>query len=694
MQTQAGDEYIRELANFIRANERGLAESGPVRRRTQYQQSPSYFLSWLSPRKSDIPVLLKTDIHHLFYLFIRLEALGLPVGSLDIHVDSPSRPMSYQNILPDQKNSDTISLRSSLSVVSSFSLGGSWWSRNEPFDIAAELKYIYSCFTKLPALRVGPPTTKVVNELMQDPPGQNAVPLDTFKNLQHVECEDIDPCTLLGWDHLAESLRSLKIRNSGLHDISVVFIGAVIDDQARRQGKASRSRFRHIPQTTILEHPPSLTSEQGPHDNSDPPFSTANTSTSPVSSTAQLSPLKWNFLKYLFLPDNGLTFFPSELIPYLKSLIHLDLSSNLLVSVPAGLGALYNLVSLNLTDNLIDSVLGIYQNLGQILSLNLSCNRLESLCGLERLLALERVDLRHNLVEESAEVGRFAVLPNISQLWVEGNPFVDIEDRYRVNCFDYFWREGKQITLDGTGPTLYERRNLTTQGVPLPAPSFISSSAPVISVEPSTITTFPHPESISPSPSPHLSPLSTPGLGASRKKKSKRIVDLNGDESMETSPSGSRTRTPIIDHQASQDPSDTINATRSSSVAMADGSSHSTPSSPLSPTVGNVEDRPSRRFRHGRHQTEYHPSFTSQSAHTPLSQPHIRSGSAALSSRSERRRVRVSASVFEPAGSDAWSKQLGVADDNVATYRRQMEDLKRDMGESWLKVYNQSQPSP
>jgi len=690
MQTQAGDEYIRELANFIRANERGLAESGPVRRRTQHQQSPSYFLSWLSPSKSDIPVLLKTDTHHLFYLFIRLEALGLPVGSLDIHVDSPSRPMSYQNILPDQKNSDTISLRSSLSVVSRFSLGASWWSRNEPFDIAADLKYIYSCFTKLPALRVGPPTRKVVNELLQDPPGQNAVPLDTFKNLQHVECEDIDPRTLLGWDHLAESLRSLKIRNSGLHEISVVFIGAVIDDQARRQGKASRSRFRHIPQSSILEQPPSRANEHDVHNDSDPPLSNANTSTSPVSSTAQLSPLKWAFLKYLFLPDNGLTFFPSELIPYLKSLIHLDLSSNLLVSVPAGLGALYNLVSLNLTDNLIDSVLGIYQNLGQILSLNLSCNRLESLCGLERLLALERVDLRHNLVEESAEVGRLAVLPNVSQLWVEGNPFVDIEDRYRINCFDYFWREGKQITLDGAGPTLYERRNLTTQEVaPLPAPSFISSSAPVISVESSTITTPPYPDLISPSPSPHLSPLSTPGLGASRKKKSKRIVDLNGDESMETSLpglSGSRTRTP--DHQASQDPSNTINATSSSSVA-AESSAISTPSSPLSPIV---EDHPSRRFRHGRHQTEYHSPFTSQSPHTHLPQPHIQSGSAALS-RSERRRLRVSASVFEPAGSDAWSKQLGVVDDNVATYRRQMEDLKRDMGESWLKVYNQSQPS-
>lgn len=686
MQLQAGDEYIRELAGFIRSNERGLAESGHLRRRTQYQQSPSYFVSWFFPR-SDTPVVLKTDIHHLFYLFIRLEALGLPVGSLDVHVDSPSRPMTYQNILPAPKNSDAISLRSSLSVVSSFSLGSSWWSRNEALDIATELKYIYSSFTKLPALRVGPPTNIVIKELMQDPPGQSAVPLDSFKNLQHIECEDIDPRTLIGWDRLAESLRSLKIRNSGLHDISVVFIGAVIDDQSRRQDSAIRSHLRHMPETTILEpSSPSLIN------NSDSPVPTNTTSTSSVSSALQLSSLKWAFLKYLYLPDNGLTFFPSELIPYLTSLVHLDLSSNLLVSVPTGLGALYNLVSLNLTDNLIDSVLGIYQNLGQVLSLNLSCNRLESLCGLERLLALERVDLRHNLIEESAEVGRLAVLPNISQISVEGNPFVEIEERCRISCFDYFWREGKRITLDGTGPTLYERRNLTIQE-PVPVPSFISSTAPVVDVEPlSTDTPSPHSEL---TPSPRLSPLSTSGVGESRKRKSKRIVDLQDANSVQTSPSGSRTRTPITDHQESRDAFDTINVTSFSLVGfMSENSLPSTPASPLGPTVGDVENRSSRRLRHGRHQTEY--SFASQSdTHAPLSRTQVQSGSVTLSSRSERRRARASASVFEAAGSSAtWSEQLGTVDElNVTTYRRQIEDLKRDMGDSWLKIYNQSQPS-
>ena len=702
MQTQDGDEFIRELASFIRQNERGLAESGPARRRIQPQQSSSYLFSWLSPGAgSNTPVLLKTDTYHLFYLFIRLEALGLPVGSLDVHVDSPSRPMSYPNIYLEQPSADSISftsLRSSFSVVSNFSLGGSWWNRYEPPSIDTELKYIYSSFTKLPALSIGPPTRKVINELLQDPPGQNAIPLDAFKNLQFLECWDIDPRILLGWDRLAESLRSLKIRNSGLQDITSLFIGAVVDDQSRRQGSASRSRHRNI-QTAIADPPPpSSVPDHGPLERDDSSSSTVTilptVTIPPLAPTSQLSPLKWAFLKHLSLPDNGLTFFPSELIPQLKSIAHLDLSSNLLVSVPAGLGELYNLVSLNLTDNLIDSVLGIYQNLGQILSLNLSGNRLESLCGLERLLALERVDLRYNLLEESAEIGRLASLPNISQLWVEGNPFVEIEERYRIHCFDYFWKDGKHITLDGTNPTLYERRNLSVQESSLSTPPFVSSSVPHIAVEPSVISAPSlRREPSSTSPSPHLSPISGSSVGAGRKKKPKRIVDLNEDKSGVTLQPDSHVQRDVVGFHRS--PSNSVpNAAADDPTTIK--AEDNTPSTPASPVTAEPisEDRPPRRSRHNRYQTEYNPAFASRNIpeRNPMliSRPNAMTGSATISSRSERRRARVSASVFEPAGPDAWPK----VDDNAATFRKKIESLKNDMGDSWLKVYNQSQPSP
>ncbi|KAG5645181.1 hypothetical protein DXG03_006699 [Asterophora parasitica] len=570
MDSEPGDEYIRRLATFVRDNEKSIAEGGFPRRRRANRpadSSSSLFhpLGWFSTDPSapqpPKPVILSVDTHRLFYVLMRMEAQGFDVGTLDVQVDNPSRPMSYIDLFADTDKSDTISLasfRSSLSAVSGLSLGGGWWGRPEPPSVDSELRYLFSSFTKIPALCMNAPGRKAIAELLNESPNQNALPLDAFRNLQSLECVDIDPRTLLGWDRLSEGLRSLKIKKSGLEDIADIFIGAVIDDQARREGSTSRKRRRRIPHGQVLSRD-TFFSTRLP--NSVPEASDAEESgendDEPVPSPPPPNELysnKWAFLKHLSLPDNSLTFFPADVLPYLTSLVHLDLSSNLLVSVPPGIGLLHNLISLNLSDNMIDSVLGIYLNLGQVLSLNMSHNRLESICGLERLAALERVDLRGNLIEESAEIGRLAVLPNISDVWIEGNPVVEVEENYRVACFDYFWKEEKTIRLDGTLPGFYERRNLT-----VPPPEKMSSSRPtstaaysppVVAVghlhlhqspAQASIDKYPTPPSSNASPS--LGPIGAVGVGAKpRRKKVRRVVDLDtGERDREQSDGGSST---------------------------------------------------------------------------------------------------------------------------------------------------------
>jgi hypothetical protein len=529
MQLEPGDDYLRSLALFIRHNEHRLAQATFSRpRRPAPSANP-----WFAP---PTPLVFVTDIHHLFYVFMRLEALGHPVGTLDVQLDNPSRPTTYINFDQSDK-SDTLSLasfRSSLSAVSNLSLGTSWLFRSGQADISSELRYIFSSFTKLPAVAIGPPTKKVIAETVNDIASSNALPLDVFKNLQSLECTDIDPRLLLGWDRLAESLRSLKIRRSGLEDVADIFIGAVVDDQARRAGSASRKRRRHIPHRgsdgrQFTFHPTPLPDAVPEEDEQG-----ATRARSPSPST-QLSSFKWAFLRHLSLADNSLTFIPPVILPYLASLTHLDLSSNLFVSVPAGLGALYNLVYLNLADNMIDSVLGIYLNLGQVLQLNLSSNRLESICGLERLQGLEHVDLRKNLIEESAEIGRLATLPHVSQVWIEGNPFCDVEDNYRVACFDYFRKERKSITLDGSPPGFYEKRSLAafppdqmTSSRPLstasPPPVVMAAQSPPVNVAIGDDGSPP-----SSNASPYLVPVGAAGAGGKpTRKKAKRIVDLDG----------------------------------------------------------------------------------------------------------------------------------------------------------------------
>ncbi|KAF7782508.1 hypothetical protein Agabi119p4_1884 [Agaricus bisporus var. burnettii] len=527
MQPEPGDDYLRALALSIRRNEHRLAQATFARPR---RPPPT----WLAP---DTPLVFSTDIHHLFYVLMRFEALGYSVGTLDVQLDNPSRPTTYVNFDQNDK-SDTLSLasfRSSFSAVSNLSLGAGWWFRSGQADISSELKYIFSSFTKLPAVAIGPPTKKVIAETVDDMASANALPLDVFKNLQSLECTDIDPRLILGWDRLSESLRSLKIRKSGLEDVADIFIGAVVDDQARRAGSTSRKRRRHIPRRDSNGQHFSFNPTPLPDAVPEEDEHSATRTHSPPLST-QLPSFKWAFLRHLSLADNNLTFIPQEILPYLASLTHLDLSSNLFVSVPAGLGALYNLVYLNLSDNMIDSVLGIYLNLGQVLRLNLSSNRLESICGLERLRGLEHIDLRKNQIEESAEIGRLATLPNVVQVWIEGNPFCDVEENYRVACFDYFHKERKTVTLDGTPPGFYEKRSLAA----LPPDQMTSSRRhstaslpPVVAVAQSPpVNDVPIADEeapVSSNASPHIAPVSA-GVAAGKapRKKAKRIVDLDG----------------------------------------------------------------------------------------------------------------------------------------------------------------------
>jgi Leucine-rich repeat (LRR) protein len=619
---------------------------------------------------------LSIDTHHLFYVLVRLEASGYDIGNLDVHIEAPSRPMNYINLYPEQHSSETLSLasfRSSLSAASRISLGN-WWNRSDPITLDSGLRYLYSSFTKLPALSISAPSKKVIAELLNDSPSQNAVPLDAFKNLQALQCEDIDPRTLLGWDRLAESLRSLRIRKSGLQDVSEIFLGAVLDDQARRQGSVSRKRQRNIPEGPIARASFPSTSLTNIEDE-DSGVENTTTNVPSFASSSQLTSLKWTFLKHLYLSDNELTFFPADLFPYLTSVTHLDLSSNLFVAIPSGLGTLHNLLSLSLADNLIDSVVGINLNLGQVLSLNLAHNRLESLCGLERLLAVEKVDLRNNLLEETAEVGRLATLPHISEIWVEGNPFVEIEAGYRVSCFDYFWKEGKTISLDGTVPGFYERHYLTlhpAEQMSSSRPPSATSSPHVIAVDHANAS-----ETVDISSSTSISPFIPVDKG--HRKRSKRIVNLD------TSLHG-HTRFHLQSQTRAEDGSDNqvYAATILPQIVISEGNNTS--------AIAHHNTSPPEYRHHSRRRSEHDETDETPSPLWNLDSSDASNCSAGVNQSYATSDTRAN-SIASMLGSISGLPNGGV-DTNSDTYRKKIEGLKKDTGDSWLKIYSQGQENP
>ncbi|EPQ29343.1 uncharacterized protein PFL1_03098 [Pseudozyma flocculosa PF-1] len=423
------------------------------------------------------PLTLRLNPHYLYYLLIQFEALGLPVGSLDIKIPASARPTSYFSYVsaPARDKDDTMSMssfRSRMSVVSSsFSLGSSsWWggaSAGHPPDPNKDIKYIYAALTKIPSLRLGPiPATKLIQEF-EDCPGKSAVPLDVFKNLHFLELEDVDPRTLIGWDRASMQLRSLTCKKSGLEDLTDLAVNLVVLDARRRRGERVDLPKRKL-YRGVVDSSTETETETDADTDIDAPARTAagaeaeGTISRPVSPSPppELPSLSWHFLRHLNISNNSLTFVPSMPLKAMQGLTHLDLSSNLLNVVPPALAHLPNLTSLNVNDNLIDSVLGIYDTLKAIKVLNLAKNRLESLCGLERLYTLQRIDLRTNCIYEAGEVGRLAPLPSIQEVWIKDNPLEDELLDYRVECFVEFAKEGRSVGLDGEGPGFFERQRI------------------------------------------------------------------------------------------------------------------------------------------------------------------------------------------------------------------------------------------
>lgn len=164
-------------------------------------------------------------------------------------------------------------------------------------------------------------------------------------------------------------------------------------------------------------------------------------------------------LRHLSLYSTTMISFP--VLP-LGRLTHLDLSHNLLNSIPSSLSHLHSLQSLNLSNNLIQSVRNAPQVLGNITTLNLSKNRIDCLVGLERVLGLERVDIRSNELMEVGEVGRLAVLPHLKGVWCTNNLFDHDGEDWRSELGTAFAVEGRHeiVVVDDRPWTWQEKRKI------------------------------------------------------------------------------------------------------------------------------------------------------------------------------------------------------------------------------------------
>ncbi|RPA79027.1 hypothetical protein BJ508DRAFT_211541 [Ascobolus immersus RN42] len=629
MDSEDGVIFIKRLTHYVKTHEKGLANAlqlqqtkkqnnqQPLRRaETLPASSPASslyaarhgnnsnqsnnffsggFLNSLGLSNQQIkPAKLTLTPHHLFYLLSRFEDLNIGVGPMGVrleNINSDARPDYLSFLSAAQRNkrhnrsSDSISIRSVSSVRSVISNVGTLWSnlgiapthsRGDKAKAAleADLKYLYSAFTKIPYLCLTDVDNKTkLIEHFEEFPFDTAVPLVAFKNLHALEIADLDIRKFYGWDQLAERLRSLTVRRGGIEDPAELIIAIVLDDMDKRRRRSAKQQTSpsrsnppspqqepvklsgSAPSSQPMSRGPSNSSQSSNHGNQgvayrshSPRPSTGSrnltagshhthghghgrthvhnptttrmkrsgsgsshssatstiqapdfsSSTYNLPSFGQLPSSKWRFLKQLCLADNSLTTISAESLMPLSSLVSLDLSQNLFVSIPEALKSLPELKALNMSNNMISSLHSLLRApLPAITSINLRGNRLSSLAGIERLLSLERIDLRENRLTDPQELARLTGVPNIREIYVSPNPFTKAYyQNYRITIFNLFRKTAgytEDILLDGSLPGMVERRYLVERAAEPPAiPAIKPTPAPEPQHPPVTnITTIP-----------------------------------------------------------------------------------------------------------------------------------------------------------------------------------------------------------
>ncbi|KXT09884.1 hypothetical protein AC579_3001 [Pseudocercospora musae] len=307
MDSEDGKLFVKNLAYFVRTHERALANALQSQRQNARNgkdqatagatssSAPTTTISlaealsrpYLSFSTSNIrPSKLTLTPHHLYYLLTRFEhVLSMDPGAMDVrfeNLDAEPIYMSFLNAPRSRgKQSDADSLRSVSSVRSVMSSVSSVWSSLTGSNSAAkaekqktqygdDLKYLYSCFTKIPALRLSRDDRARRIAGYEEFPFDTCVPLFVFKNVSSLEICDLDFRTFHGWDRLAEQLRSLTIRNASLEDPIELLRDIVLDDAEKRRKRSSKTQVPTTPSTPGLPWPLSASPKPSPSNNVKP----------------------------------------------------------------------------------------------------------------------------------------------------------------------------------------------------------------------------------------------------------------------------------------------------------------------------------------------------------------------------------------------------------------------------------------
>lgn len=361
---------------------------------------------------------------------------------------------------------------------SSFGLGSkdsSTKSEKAKLALEADLKYLYSAFTKIPCLRLAPDHRARLIRGYEEFPFDTAVPLHSFKNLSALEIIDIDYRSFYGWDRLSEQLRTLSIKRAHLDDPADLLTRIVLDDIDKRRRRSAKSQqspplgwANSVGSQPVHAHDSSLSAPGSPIADTALGSSTSPKSTPMIRAGSEgglirtradsISPTRpttkhshrHTRSSHIHRTGSGSsnssetsggyrTGSSSNLVPGIlpaskwRFLRHLGLPENSLTSITAAsLAPVANtLNSLDLSSNLLTEIPDGLASLMALRALNLSHCMIESLHSLSRnpLPAITALNLRGNRLRSLAGIGR---LLSLERLDLRDNNLMDPTEMARL----------------------------------------------------------------------------------------------------------------------------------------------------------------------------------------------------------------------------------------------------------------------
>lgn len=228
---------MKRLGAYVRTNEKALANALQFRRQPARHGTSQSVSSIQTPRSPALPERPSTSAsassplatalsfgslsltsnsvksarlsltpHHLFYLLSRFEELGIHVGPMKVRLENlhdTSASANYVSFLSSSqrtksRGSDVVSIRSVSSIRSVMTGMSAIWNsigigssisaarmERQKAALQADMKYLYSAFTKIPCLRLAPDWQTKLIKGYEEFPFDSAVPLYVFKNYNH-----------------------------------------------------------------------------------------------------------------------------------------------------------------------------------------------------------------------------------------------------------------------------------------------------------------------------------------------------------------------------------------------------------------------------------------------------------------------------------------------------------------------------